>query len=260
MKPGDQGWAALPQDRSAALRHRNVLSGACWNTFRTWRSVRWLATPARDGANWIDVMFCPDCRTNLDNIEVDLPCPGCGGSRRSAVAMPATIELKATLPEPTVRVTRNDHPSWVEKWLEVVRLRDQLTGAYAERLDGIGNVEVDAMVTRFCSECHDLRDWLVGDVAHVPGLTTGVIDAHVQSSAVLQVSSAVANSHKHHTRRPGTTTARIRSTSVTPHGARVEIEVHWASNAATVVDALTLANDCLKDWRDFLVRNGVDMP
>lgn len=205
-------------------------------------------------------MFCPDCNTNLDTTAVGSSCPGCGGGRRSAVATPATIVARVSMPEPSIRVTRNDHRPWFEKGLEVVRLRDQIMQAYAARVPGIGNVEVDAMVTRFCSECHDLRDWLVGDLATLPGLTAKAIDAHILSAMPLQVCSAVANSHKHHTRRAGTTTARIRSTDMTPNGARVEIEVDWASEAAMAVDALRLADECLASWSSFLLAQGIKVP
>lgn len=47
-------------------------------------------------------MFCPDCSRNLDTVAIDDPCPGCGGSRRSAIATPATHRVKATAHNPTV--------------------------------------------------------------------------------------------------------------------------------------------------------------
>lgn len=206
------------------------------------------------------MMFCPDCNTNLDQVPAGTPCPGCGAGRRSAVARPATVRLTVTIPEPGINVTRNDHRPWYEKWREVVRAHDQIAEVYAGRVPGVGNVEVDERVTRFCSECHDMRDWLVGDLANLPGVTASAITAHATSSPRLQVSSAVANSHKHHTRKAGTTTARIRSTDMAPQGARVTIEIDWASQSATNVDALDLANDCLASWRQFFGSNGIVEP
>jgi hypothetical protein len=32
------------------------------------------------------MMFCPDCKTNLDDVPVGDACPGCGGKRRSTIA------------------------------------------------------------------------------------------------------------------------------------------------------------------------------
>ena len=205
-------------------------------------------------------MFCPDCNTNLDPVPVGKPCPGCSGARRSAVARPATVAATVAIPEPGISVTRSDHRPWYEKWREVVRARDQIAHAYAGRVPGVGNAEVDEKVTRFCSECHDMRDWLVGDLENVPGFTASDITAHATSLPALQVISAVANSHKHHTRRAGTTTARIRSTGMSPRGARVTIEIDWASQAATNVDALDLANDCVASWRQFFGSNGIVEP
>ncbi|MDH4144125.1 MAG: hypothetical protein OEY23_03040 [Acidimicrobiia bacterium] len=162
-----------------------------------------------------------------------------------------------TVPEPTISVTRGDDRPWLEKWREVLRARDQIALVYAQRVAGLGNAEVDERVTRFCSECHDMRDWLLGDIASLPGVAGAEVIAHATSTPPLVVSSAVANSHKHHTRKAGTTSARIRSTNMTPTGARVSIEIDWATPDARTVDALELADDCISSWRQFLVSRGI---
>ena len=204
-------------------------------------------------------MFCPDCNTNLDVVPVGEPCPGCAGSRRSAVATPETITVKLSVPEPSISVTRDDHRPWFEKWRQMVQARAQISEVYAQRAPGVGNAEVDERVTRFCGECHDMRDWLRGDIGNLPGVTEGDIVTHASSSPPLQVSSAVANSHKHHTRSQGTT-ARIRSTHMTPSGARVLIEIDWAAPAAKTVGALDLANECVDSWRQFFASHGITEP
>jgi hypothetical protein len=205
------------------------------------------------------MMFCPDCNANLDAVPPGAPCPTCGGQRRSAVVHPDTVTAKVSVPDPTVTITRDDHRPWFEKWREVVRTRDQISKVYSERLPSVGNVEVDERVTRFCNECHDMRDWLEGDIGSLAGVTEADITNHARSAASLRISSAVANSHKHHTRASGTT-ARIRSTRITPQGARVTIEVDWATPAATTVDALDLANDCVASWRQFFANHGISEP
>jgi hypothetical protein len=73
------------------------------------------------------------------------------------------------------------------------------------------------------------------------------------------VSSAVANSNNHHTRTHGIT-ARIRDTLMTPDGAPVTIEVHWATAQAKTFDALDLANDCVTTWRAFFAQHGIAAP
>jgi hypothetical protein len=141
---------------------------------------------------------------------------------------------------------------------EVLRSRDLIREAYADCRE-LGNVDVDARVTRFCSECHDMRDWLNNDIANLPGVTTTAVDHH-HTERPLRISSAVANSHKHHTRTRGFT-ARIRHTLMTPdQGARVTIEVDWATSQATTVDALDLANECIDSWQAFLKQNGIAVP
>ncbi len=52
----------------------------------------------------------------------------------------------------------------------------------------------------------------------------------------------------------------IGDTDVTPNGARVTIEVNWATPQATKVDALDLAEDCVKSWRAFFVRFAIAEP
>lgn len=205
-------------------------------------------------------MFCMDCNADLDVVAVGDPCPTCGGTRRSAIVTPQTAAVRVTVSEPTISVTRGDHRPWFEKWREVLRARDQIEVVYAQRVDGIGNAEVEDRITRFCSECHDVRDWLLGDIASLPVVGVADITAHAASSPPLVVSSAVANSHKHHTRRAGTMTARIRKTDMTPIGARVTIEISWATPAAKTVDALDLANDCIASWGEFLARRGISEP
>jgi hypothetical protein len=54
-----------------------------------------------------------------------------------------------------------------------------------------------------------MRDWLNAELANVGGVTKQEVDNHVAGSQPLEVSSAVANSDKHHTRTHGIT-ARIR--------------------------------------------------
>jgi hypothetical protein len=135
---------------------------------------------------------------------------------------------------------------------------DQISAVYAERLPNLGNAEVDELVPRFCSECQDMRDWLKDDIGSLPGVTEADMPAHATSSPPLTVTSAVANSHKH--RKAGTTTARIRSTRMTPQGARVLIEVDWATPGARSVDALDLANDCVAGWRNFFASHGITEP
>jgi len=55
-----------------------------------------------DAGRLIAVMFCPACNTILDPTPVGDPCPGCGGTRRSATAY-AEAALRAT------NVAERDH-------------------------------------------------------------------------------------------------------------------------------------------------------
>jgi hypothetical protein len=53
------------------------------------------------------VMYCPDCRTNLDATPVGDPCPKCSGSRRSAVALPEAVPMRVEVLSPRVIAESN---------------------------------------------------------------------------------------------------------------------------------------------------------
>ena len=52
-----------------------------------------------------------------------------------------------------------------------------------------------------------MRDWLKKDLANLPGVTTTDVDDNAAQSGPLRMGGDVANSHKHHTRKSGLTTA-----------------------------------------------------
>jgi hypothetical protein len=205
------------------------------------------------------MMFCPDCGMNLDEVEVGAPCPGCGGGRRSAIAHAETASVKVMAGEVSLKVTKGDDRPWEEKWLEVLKRLDDVRATYSGDARGFGSMEIDRRVEDFFSECNHVRDWLIGDVARLPTVTVAVIDQHFWSSAPLRTCNAICNTDKHHTRSTGAT-ARIRSTDVTPTGARVTIEVDWALPSATRVDALQLADKCVASWRAFFTTHAIAEP
>ena len=53
------------------------------------------------------MMFCPDCNAHLDGVPVGLPCPGCGGSRRSAAVLPEVVRAVVAVPSPTIITESN---------------------------------------------------------------------------------------------------------------------------------------------------------
>jgi hypothetical protein len=205
-------------------------------------------------------MFCPDCDANLDDVPVGDPCPACGGARRSAIAYTETARAVATVGEVSLKITRGDHRPWTEKWLTILGCLDSLRAAYSGDARTLGNVEIDRRAQTFFVECDHLRDWLKADVAALGGASTADVHGHFQSSTPLQVCNAICVTHKHHTPLAGKTVARIRDTDVTPTGARVSIEIDWATPQATTVDALDLAEDCLASWRAFFSKFGIAEP
>jgi hypothetical protein len=201
-------------------------------------------------------MYCPDCGTDLTDIPLGDPCPSCSGPNRVTHATVESVDCIATVEEVSLNITRDDHRPWSEKWLETLRCLRALEAAYTGT-EGLNNDEIDDRCLSFFVACDHVRDWLAGDTP--PGVTTDDIEQHFMSSEALQRCNAVCNTHKHHTRRSGTT-ARIRETSITPSGNRVTIEIDWATSNRTTVDALDLANGCLESWRAFFTKFSVTEP
>lgn len=205
------------------------------------------------------MIHCPDCNASLDDVAVSESCPVCGGRRRSAKAAVETIGAVAPVGEVSLKVTRGHDRPWTQKWLAVINSLGALRDAYSGDARLLGNVEIDSRVESFFVECDHLRDWLKADVAALSGVVAADIDRHFKASQPLLTCNAVCNTHKHHTRRSATT-ARIRDTELTPTGARVSIEVDWATSQATTVDAMDLAQACVESWRAFFRRFGIAEP
>ncbi len=204
-------------------------------------------------------MYCPDCKANLDDVNAGEPCPRCGGRRTSATAAVESIGVVAAVGEVSLMVTRGDRRPWTEKWRVVLHCLEELESAYSGDARRLGNVAIDSRVLSFFVECDHVRDWLEGDIASLGGVAPADVASHFQASKPLLTCNAICNTHKHHTRRSGTT-ARIRDTEVTPTGARVTLEVDWATPHATTVDALDLARDCVASWRAFFTTFGIAEP
>jgi len=216
------------------------------------------ARKALDSGNMSDVMFCPDCATNLDAVPTGEVCPGCKGSNRSAIASPGAAESAATADRVTgIVVTKADNRPWVEKWQMVLHSLDKVCEVYANS-NGLGTIEIECRVDSFFVECDHLRDWLLWDTS-LPAITETTIDRKVDSTAALSLCRDICNTHKHHTRRSGRT-ARVRGVAIDAPRATVAIEVDWALPAATTVDALQLAEDCVQSWRDFFDEHGINTP
>ena len=203
---------------------------------------------------------CEDCDANLDSVQPGEPCPTCGSTRRSIrVQAQSGLATFVTFPQPTIRISRDDKRPWVEKWKSTMSRLDALRAVYTRAEEPKSNVDVDNRALDFFVDCDHLRDWIAEDDVSLPTITWTEVRGHLASSPPLQVCNAICNSHKHHTRASGVT-ARIRDTEIGPHGARVTIEVGWATPSATTVDALDLAEQCVESWRVFFKAQGISEP
>jgi hypothetical protein len=113
--------------------------------------------------NGDEMMFCPDCDANLDELAEGGPCSECGGFRRSTKVSPETIRSEVMVGEVSLEVTRADVRPWAEKWRTVLHGLERIENAYSHGGGKLSNEEVDGRVNQFFVNCDHLRDWLDSD-------------------------------------------------------------------------------------------------
>ncbi|HYN34316.1 MAG TPA: hypothetical protein VES40_16950, partial [Ilumatobacteraceae bacterium] len=133
--------------------------------------------------------------------------------------MTASIFVGVVASSPEVEVELDPHRPWYQKWSNTLRALDSLEAAYGRSPAG-GNVEVDARVERFFSECNDMPDWLKADKVNLPSLTDQDVMDHALGDQDLRVCNGFANTHKHHTvtRGHNPVRARIQRTTTSDSG------------------------------------------
>ena len=189
-------------------------------------------------------MTCPDCGTNLNDVPVEEPCPGCGGKRRAATVSPPPIGTIAMVGQVGLEVTHGDDRPWQAKWIQVEAALEQLRDAYNTPNFSTGDAEQRTMT--FFHECHVLADWLRQSNPSLKGAVGRALAAEP-----LATCADLDNTDKHHGRDRGRRAVRIRKKSTDQKGARVTIEVDWKSPNPTHHDALDLAVSCHSAWLTF---------
>jgi hypothetical protein len=158
-----------------------------------------------------------------------------------------TANVNVIAHPPTIEITKGEDESWQAKWLKVTHHLDEIHAAYSA--GSMGNVELEATVLAFFTQCFHLWQALVKDKT----LTITAVDtkALFDSSDALQWCREICNGDKH-----GDPLARIKRTPIGPDGASVEIE----SVLGDVRDAEKLAEACVADWRTFFRQKGITEP
>ncbi len=221
----------------------------------------WRGPDAFDKGEPLPMMSCPDCQTNLDEVPVGAPCPGCGGRRRDANATAEVAEVTVAALRPGLS-TRDGDPSWPQQWKQVLACLETLRAAYEADAVVSGTDGVKGLARSFFTECHHFGDdWLKKDVGNLPTIVgANGVEEYLENSPVLNTCEAICNTSKHFRRDRGKT-ARIGEVAVDPSGAwNVTIEVDPASECTKEIDALELADECVKAWRDFFTRFGITEP
>jgi hypothetical protein len=157
------------------------------------------------------------------------------------------------------RIKAADQP-WQEKWRQMFHQLQRLHEIYEQEDRTVSDLDVEACVNGFFSECDGLADWLGLDVSVPTDL--GEKARSYSLTGVLKDCDAVSNSHKHkELTHSGKTTARI--STVTSNSGRwtAVIDLDWPSGGGgRSVDALELAEQCVNAWRSFLAGHALAEP
>lgn len=206
-------------------------------------------------------MFCPDCNADLDEVPTGDPCPQCGGDHRSAVANAAVALAGVGTMTATATIGYNPSPDWTVHWLAVQRRLERLRELY-QGIGRQGNLDSKDTIDALFIDLYHLRDWLGRDRS--AALSLSAIDTYVSSHPdTLGVCRAYANTRKHKERdNPAALTAQITKSGGNEHGETATIG-YWPKDqpaSITEADALELAEQSEKDWRDLLTAHGISIP
>jgi hypothetical protein len=193
-------------------------------------------------------MFCPDCQADLDNVPVGKSCPSCGGSRREAVVQAGVaLSAVATLTA-TASVGYNPQRPWQQKWRDVLHGLDVLRETYGQ--NDLDNEVVRRQVEDFFKDCRELADWLRQSANRPEAMD------YVHADPNLELCDGMAQTTKHHTRKPNPNSDPITARIAWVHGGHVRGEIEWSSQngAKGTEDALDLAERCVAAWESFFRR------
>jgi hypothetical protein len=105
------------------------------------------------------VMTCPDCGELLNEIQVDRPCPRCGGSRRETNVPGCTAQVRSEVPWPSIAAGYTSPRPWQEKWQDVLSGVEAIEVAYATQ-EGLHIEEFRRDLEGFFKVCRELADWI----------------------------------------------------------------------------------------------------
>ncbi len=196
-------------------------------------------------------------RTGSDKIETHDAASSSVGRHRGPNDMVETTDAVTNV---TVGYGISDRP-WFEKWWLVTQGLGELERAYKGEATLSETSQGKALVTRFCSECWDMKDWLVSDTTRVPKAARTAAKLWAESDDAIQLTGDVANTHKHLRRRKNQRVAGVSRVSVGPGAS---MAVSWKDPGQTAVagsrDALELARTAVKQWRTFLAKYKLSTP
>ncbi|MFJ1708543.1 hypothetical protein [Kitasatospora sp. NPDC088346] len=158
-----------------------------------------------------------------------------------------------------MEIIYNTGRRWQKRWREVLAgLAELEKWSRGEGDPGLSGEQRKKTPEQFSLDCLHLKDWLINDPAAAVNKKT--VEDHAHGSPSISLAMAVANTDKHHTRRPGQTTAWV-ARAVTPAdgSGSVSFLVEWQKpdGSSGSTDALDMATRAVSDWRSFFAAHGL---
>lgn len=217
-------------------------------------------------------MRCSRCGSEIRPEQAGEPCPSCGSLHRQIVAGDSAVGTdeahvvgRIAADEVGVGVDeavtlKGDEPvspsSWLQQWERVLRWYDRIEQTGSGREHTMESDYYQDELYAFFQNCWHLKDWLKNDPASE--MSRDTVETFANGPAPLGWCADLANGSKHLTltkHRIDPTTAiggrhfhlSLGNTGPTKIAVRYDVV-----GGADKRDALTLATECLAEWRQFL--------
>ena len=166
----------------------------------------------------------------------------------------ATAALAAvTAFDASVSVGYNPDRPWQQKWRDVQNGLSGIEQVYAAA--DINDEVIRRQVEDFFKGCREMADWVKEQAGKPEAM------AYVNSDPDLVICDGMAQTVKHHTRRPQRDPDPLTARVARVHGGGgVRVEIDWSrpSGASGTEDALDLARRCVAAWESFFQQNNLD--
>jgi len=141
--------------------------------------------------------------------------------------------------------------TWQRKWRDVLHARQAIVDVYQK--EGLDADDFTRRIEQFFKTCHELGDWIEKQT----GLPA---KAYAKSPPTLELCNAIAQTAKHHQHDRGNDPITAQVDEVFGGADTKHADITWSRQSGPNgrIDALTLADDCIAEWRKFFNEHNLD--